>query len=503
MSKKFYKRTPKKDAVTPGAKWNPAALPRVEGEIAQIVDAIRSGYSVMVEACAGSGKTTGVKIVSANTNISTKNCRYFAFNKSVQQEAVEALPSWWNVTTFHGAGFELMRSCSTKRYNVNASKLTDLMDSKGERITKSMNLGVIEKLVRISRINIALNQADVERVAQTYNILANPSEIAMAWELIDDCDQITRITGEIDFDDMLRIPILMDYRLEAFDFIAVDEAQDLSPAAVEIVKRVAKPNCQYLIIGDPMQGIYGFAGATIQSLYNLTVHANAKQYMLSTCWRCPKEIIKLANEVEGSNRTKAKPDAIDGKFIEYESMSGIFEIITGEDLVLARTRASLVTFAMYCYKNGIPFRAVFDNIFKRFANTLYGYWKCHHQNLPFSEALKLYIEEFKDSEDAENGSLDPESDDVACTLRFAEGLLSVNVLDQFQMYTIADALATNREGVTISTIHRAKGLEAKNVVLLDPHLLPHPRAVTQTELEQERNLKYVATTRALETLGVF
>jgi superfamily I DNA/RNA helicase len=43
-------------------------------------------------------------------------------------------------------------------------------------------------------------------------------------------------------------------------------------------------------------------------------------------------------------------------------------------------------------------------------------------------------------------------------------------------------------------------LEAHRVVIIAPDLLPAPRAKSDTELEQEKNITYVAVTRALDTL---
>jgi superfamily I DNA/RNA helicase len=50
--------------------------------------------------------------------------------------------------------------------------------------------------------------------------------------------------------------------------------------------------------------------------------------------------------------------------------------------------------------------------------------------------------------------------------------------------------------VRLSSIHRAKGDEAKRVFILRPELLPHPRSRTAIQHEQEENLRYVAFTRA-------
>lgn len=51
-------------------------------------------------------------------------------------------------------------------------------------------------------------------------------------------------------------------------------------------------------------------------------------------------------------------------------------------------------------------------------------------------------------------------------------------------------------GLTLSTIHKAKGLEWSRVFLLDWELLPSPYAETEAAKQQEKNLQYVAVTRA-------
>ena len=58
------------------------------------------------------------------------------------------------------------------------------------------------------------------------------------------------------------------------------------------------------------------------------------------------------------------------------------------------------------------------------------------------------------------------------------------------------------EGVIFSSIHKAKGLEAKNIYLLRPDLLPHPMARQPWEMQQEKNLQYVSYTRTLEKLSI-
>lgn len=58
------------------------------------------------------------------------------------------------------------------------------------------------------------------------------------------------------------------------------------------------------------------------------------------------------------------------------------------------------------------------------------------------------------------------------------------------------SLFASGSGVTLSTIHKAKGLEWTTVFLLDWNLLPSRYAETPAAKTQERNLQYVAVTRA-------
>jgi ATP-dependent exoDNAse (exonuclease V) beta subunit len=57
-----------------------------------------------------------------------------------------------------------------------------------------------------------------------------------------------------------------------------------------------------------------------------------------------------------------------------------------------------------------------------------------------------------------------------------------------------------KEGIALSTIHKAKGLEANNVYIACPSLMPSRSATQDWEKEQEHNLMYVAFTRAKNKL---
>jgi len=54
--------------------------------------------------------------------------------------------------------------------------------------------------------------------------------------------------------------------------------------------------------------------------------------------------------------------------------------------------------------------------------------------------------------------------------------------------------------VQLSTVHKAKGLEAERVFILRPDLMPHPAAKSADDMQTEANVEYVAITRTLNEL---
>lgn len=63
----------------------------------------------------------------------------------------------------------------------------------------------------------------------------------------------------------------------------------------------------------------------------------------------------------------------------------------------------------------------------------------------------------------------------------------------------------NQEAVTLATLHASKGLEFKEVFLVDVNdgIIPHQKAVIEADIEEERRLLYVGMTRAKDLLHLF
>ena len=86
-------------------------------------------------------------------------------------------------------------------------------------------------------------------------------------------------------------------------------------------------------------------------------------------------------------------------------------------------------------------------------------------------------------------------DRYECIMFFTEEVSSVAaMLQRFDEIFVQEA---DSEAIRLSSIHKAKGLEAETVYILEPDTLPRIRSKKAWQEQQEKNLKYVAITRAI------
>jgi superfamily I DNA/RNA helicase len=85
---------------------------------------------------------------------------------------------------------------------------------------------------------------------------------------------------------------------------------------------------------------------------------------------------------------------------------------------------------------------------------------------------------------------------------FIEQLTEDNRTIDGLIQAISDLFADSNVGmITLSTIHRAKGREWDRVFILDPQLMPSPWARQEWQQKQEKNIQFVAVTRAKKELA--
>src|SRR5262249_35953012 len=92
------------------------------------------------------------------------------------------------------------------------------------------------------------------------------------------------------------MPLVSQMFIYQQDWVLVDEAQDTNASRRAFVAKLLKPTGRSIWVGDPAQAIYGFTGADSKSLDTIRERFNAQLLNLTVTYRCPKQIVKKAQQ---------------------------------------------------------------------------------------------------------------------------------------------------------------------------------------------------------------
>ena len=465
--------------------------------------------NAVIDAVAGSGKST--TIVNALSLIpENKRVLFLAFNKAIVEELKVKVGNLNNVEirTLHSLGM----SSITKTYRtmVNSSKY-------GKYINSGVKYGTIKpvnelennefaewksniiKLTDLARNYLATNVAEIEDIAAKHDLYLHDNEAVIALNTMQWGQTNVR---EIDFTDMVWFPNVLGIKVEQFDYVFIDECQDLNTAQRELFLKTIKPETgRFIAVGDPRQAIYGFAGADIESFERLKNLPNTDLLPLSVCYRCDSDIIDLAKSIVP--QIEARDNAPKGT-IQHDSM--VQDIIDG-DMVLCRITAPLVTLCMQYIANGTKAYVKGRDIGLNLINMLRRTDRVELREA--MDVLRTELSKLANKIARKQGISIADAKEETQYQTFDDKLTAIENLS-FGLTTVREA--TNRielifkdndkSGICLSTIHKAKGLEADRVFILrqDKLYLKHCMKVAWMA-EQERNLVYVAYTRAKKFLG--
>lgn len=121
----------------------------------------------------------------------------------------------------------------------------------------------------------------------------------------------------IDFDDMLVMcyelfrqrPDILNAWQQKYEYILVDEFQDINRIQYEIIRMLAAPQNHLFIVGDDDQSIYRFRGAKPEIMHGfMKDYPDAKKVLLPINYRCPETIVRAAGRVIARNKTRYEKD---------------------------------------------------------------------------------------------------------------------------------------------------------------------------------------------------
>jgi superfamily I DNA/RNA helicase len=311
----------------------------------------------------------------------------------------------------------------------------------------------------------------------------------------------------VDYQDLLWFPSQFGYFSKVFkpDIIMLDEAQDASIAQQDLIKRCMQRNTRLFGFGDVRQTINAWCGSDSESFEHLKdadeFHRPAVELPLTTCYRCPKRVIEYAKQFV-DNDIHPTENAIDGE-VKYNA--SLFEAVDG-DLILCRNIAPLMDVYRWGVANGekMYFRG------EELGNNLIKAVDCADgETIPeIITSLKSRLISTWDfltrelKADEKETMSDPRVLSLLDTIKTMESLPStVETRRDLEKFTKDVFSNEGMEGIQLSTIHRAKGLEADHVFIVCPSLIPSSLATLDWQVQEEKNLQYVMCTRPKYSLN--
>lgn len=281
------------------------------------IHAISHGTGPMlVLAGPGSGKTTviiqRIRRLTEKMGVSPYRILVITFTKAAAEQMktrYAALQGKSGVMfgTFHSIFFRILRQAC-------GYSLEQVLSEDERRNT-------LQKLVTEARISVQDQEEYIQQFFSQYSLMKNqlldvsdflpdglPKDEFVA--LSKKFDGWKRRNEKIDFDDMLTEcydVLSQDEKVrkmwqDRFDYILVDEFQDVNRAQYACLQMLAAPENNLFVVGDDDQSIYGFRGASPSFMLDFPKDfPGTEKVFLDVNYRCSGRIIRLASQVIGTN----------------------------------------------------------------------------------------------------------------------------------------------------------------------------------------------------------
>ncbi len=278
---------------------------------------------LLILAGAGSGKTrvitTRVAWLIEEKKVDPARILAVTFTNRAAREMRERLekvlgkkrlePMW--VSTFHSFCVRLLRQEAPKLGYSRDFSIYDEDDQ--ERLVKEClhELQVDEKIIKARQVRWRISDAKNQLVSvKEFDTLAadeNSSIVSKAYALY---QQKLKANQAMDFDDLIGLvvqlfksdPQTLAHWQDSFDYVMVDEYQDINPAQYYLTSALASKHRNLCVVGDDDQSIYKFRGADIRNILNFEKdYADATVVKLEQNYRSTQRILEAAWAVVSKN----------------------------------------------------------------------------------------------------------------------------------------------------------------------------------------------------------
>lgn len=484
-----------------------------------IYDFFQNGVgNAVINAKAGSGKTTtAVKALSYIPD--NKRVLFVAFNRDIVTEIKERIGDKRNITvaTYHSMGKRIVEEClpavpQLDNFKYKTYLTQNLQDIAGDGLIGLKKTDIrdylknILRLMDLCRVNCCQCEREINDVILKYGVDTISNEVEVVWKL---CEWGKKKLDIIDYTDMIWFPYELGMKTKKwlYDWVIVDEAQDSSPVQQELFKSCIKKGGRFCCIGDVDQTINAWCGGDRDAFNNILRMPNVTRFELPICYRCPKSVVRLAQSIVPD--IQYAPNAIEGEIVRNANpyMCGYGDMILCRNTTpLSKLYIKFLQHGKTSYIRGSDIGANLnqlissmgvENLASNF--TEYGLIPALYSHLlrcldkictkhKLTREMAVQTTEFMDQYDS-----------VKAIEILSEGCTDVAMLQNRISEIFSDR--NDKTGVCLTTIHKAKGSEADNVYILCPSLMPSKQAKEDWEITAEKNLIYVAYTRAKKTLN--
>ncbi|MEU6758980.1 ATP-dependent DNA helicase UvrD2 [Streptomyces sp. NPDC046685] len=377
-----------------------------------------------------------------------------------------------------------------------------------------------------------------------------PRDMAEVAQIYGTYEQLKRDRAMIDFEDvlLLTVGILQDRHDIAeqiraqYQHFVVDEYQDVSPLQQRLLDLWLGDRDSLCVVGDASQTIYSFTGATPDHLLNFrTRYPQATVVKLVRDYRSTPQVVHLANgllnqakgraaehRLELISQRESGPDPVYAEYpdepAEAEGVAHrIRDLIAagvpaGEIAVLYRINAQSEVYEQALADAGVPYQLRgAERFFERqevqkAILALRGAARSGGNDPLLDDIVELGSQVravlsstgWTSEPPAGSGAVRDQWESVAALVRLAEDFARTHPGATLADLTIeleerkAAQHAPTIQGVTLASLHAAKGLEWDAVFLagLTDGMIPITYAKTDEQIEEERRLLYVGVTRA-------
>lgn len=450
--------------------------------------------NLVVRARAGTGKT--FTIVGSLRESKAKTILYVVFGKRNQVEASEKIfDPRITVLTLHAAGFRCIKRvwANVRVEDDNPQIEWDRLETVAGQVPSEVG-GEILKLVGFAKntfIGVPTFEAMLA-LAEDQMIECEAFEKSEdgGWtvgRLAEVAVEVLKVSmlkdslNRISFNDMVWLPVAMNWVHPTYEDVVVDECQDMNAPQLEMAFRLTIN--RMCVVGDDRQAIFGFRGAVEDGIDMMKAKLNAGEVGLTVTRRCGIEIVEEAQRYVPD--FKSAPGSHHAT-IDEQNQHDMTKAARPGDAILSRINAPLMALCLGFIREGIAARIEGRDVGAQLHNTIK---RLKARSIPEvlrkSEAWGARMIKRAGKNETKIQTI---QDTVLTIAALVEGLSSINEIEARVRSIFADSQKGSNKSIVCSSVHKAKGLEWNRVFVMGDTF--------KFNGSQEDNLRYVAVTRA-------